>query len=45
MVVELAIPCEKPGSRVFEGFTVGFHPRTWEIVRYTYIYVCVCVCV
>lgn len=31
--VELAIPCEKPGPRVFEGFTVGFHPRSWEIVR------------
>ncbi|XP_016480397.1 uncharacterized protein LOC107801567 [Nicotiana tabacum] len=31
-VVELAIPCEKPGLRVFEGFTVGFHPRSWEIV-------------
>lgn len=30
--VELAIPCEKPGERVFEGFTVGFHPRSWEIV-------------
>lgn len=30
--VELAIPCEKPGPRVFEGFTVGFHPRSWEIV-------------
>ncbi|XP_060191408.1 uncharacterized protein LOC132621241 [Lycium barbarum] len=31
-VVELAIPCEKPGLRIFEGFTVGFHPRSWEIV-------------
>ncbi|XVF62113.1 hypothetical protein PTKIN_Ptkin08bG0191100 [Pterospermum kingtungense] len=31
-IVELAIPCEKPGPRVFEGFTVGFHPRSWEIV-------------
>lgn len=30
--VELAIPCEKPGPRIFEGFTVGFHPRSWEIV-------------
>ncbi|XP_015889885.2 uncharacterized protein LOC107424562 [Ziziphus jujuba] len=30
--VELAIPCEKPGPRVFKGFTVGFHPRSWEIV-------------
>ncbi|TXG59724.1 hypothetical protein EZV62_014297 [Acer yangbiense] len=30
--VELAIPCEKPGPSVFEGFTVGFHPRSWEIV-------------
>ncbi|XP_071707266.1 uncharacterized protein [Rutidosis leptorrhynchoides] len=32
VIVELAIPCEKPGARVFEGFTVGFHPRSWEIV-------------
>nr|GMD49131.1 uncharacterized protein LOC109172712 [Ipomoea batatas]GMD53353.1 uncharacterized protein LOC109172712 [Ipomoea batatas] len=31
-IVELAIPCDKPGKRVFEGFTVGFHPRKWEIV-------------
>ncbi|XP_022740177.1 uncharacterized protein LOC111292188 isoform X2 [Durio zibethinus] len=31
-IAELAIPCEKPGPRVFEGFTVGFHPRSWEIV-------------
>lgn len=30
--VELALPCNKPVSRVFEGFTVGFHPRSWEIV-------------
>ncbi|XP_059440542.1 uncharacterized protein LOC132172996 isoform X1 [Corylus avellana] len=30
--VELAIPCERLGPRVFEGFTVGFHPRSWEIV-------------
>ncbi|KAJ4966269.1 hypothetical protein NE237_018118 [Protea cynaroides] len=30
--VELAIPCEKRGPRVFEGFTVGFHPRSWELV-------------
>ncbi|XP_020269814.1 uncharacterized protein LOC109845036 [Asparagus officinalis] len=28
-VVELAIPCVKRGPRVFEGFTVGFHPRSW----------------
>ncbi|XP_019172166.1 PREDICTED: uncharacterized protein LOC109167582 isoform X1 [Ipomoea nil] len=33
VVVELAIPCEEPRERVFEGFTVGFLPRTWEIVR------------
>lgn len=32
-LVELAIPCEKRGPRVFEGFTVGFHPRSWEIVK------------
>nr|XP_043634821.1 uncharacterized protein LOC122605924 isoform X1 [Erigeron canadensis] len=32
IIVELAIACEKPGARVFEGFTVGFHPRSWEIV-------------
>ncbi|KAJ8634329.1 hypothetical protein MRB53_027665 [Persea americana] len=31
-VVELAIPCQKRGSRVFKGFTVGFHPRSWEVV-------------
>ncbi|CAK9157097.1 unnamed protein product [Ilex paraguariensis] len=33
VLVELAIPCEKQGLRVFEGFTVGFHPRSWEIVN------------
>ncbi|XP_021718070.1 uncharacterized protein LOC110685845 isoform X1 [Chenopodium quinoa] len=32
VIVELAIPCEKRGPRVFEGFTIGFHPRSWEIV-------------
>lgn len=32
LVIELAIPCEKQGLRVFEGFTVGLHPRSWEIV-------------
>ncbi|XP_050228435.1 uncharacterized protein LOC126677714 [Mercurialis annua] len=32
VVIDLAIPCEKPGPRVFEGFTVGLHPRSWEIV-------------
>ncbi|KAJ8770759.1 hypothetical protein K2173_021406 [Erythroxylum novogranatense] len=32
IVVELAISCDKSGPRVFEGFTVGFHPRSWEIV-------------
>uniref|UniRef100_A0A1J3EJL6 G-protein coupled receptor n=1 Tax=Noccaea caerulescens TaxID=107243 RepID=A0A1J3EJL6_NOCCA len=32
VTVELAIPCEKPGPRVFEGFTVGLHPRSWEII-------------
>ncbi|KAM0944209.1 hypothetical protein DsansV1_C11g0106391 [Dioscorea sansibarensis] len=31
-VIELAIPCVKRGPRVFEGFTVGFHPRSWEVV-------------
>ncbi|KAL6007130.1 hypothetical protein ACLOJK_032626 [Asimina triloba] len=30
--IELAIPCVKKGLRVFEGFTVGFHPRSWELV-------------
>ncbi|EPS70332.1 hypothetical protein M569_04428, partial [Genlisea aurea] len=30
--IDLAIPCTKPGPRVFEGFTVGFHPRNSEIV-------------
>ncbi|XP_042517857.1 uncharacterized protein LOC122091787 isoform X2 [Macadamia integrifolia] len=29
---ELAIPCEKRGPHVFEGFTIGFHPRSWELV-------------
>ncbi|KAG8383371.1 hypothetical protein BUALT_Bualt04G0005600 [Buddleja alternifolia] len=32
VLIDLAIPCAKPGLRVFEGFTVGFHPRSWEIV-------------
>ncbi|KAF5183807.1 G-protein coupled receptor [Thalictrum thalictroides] len=33
VIVELAIPCEKQrGPRIFEGFTVGFHPRSWEVV-------------
>ncbi|PWA63284.1 hypothetical protein CTI12_AA354140 [Artemisia annua] len=32
VIVELAIACEKSGQRVFEGFTVGFHPRSWEVV-------------
>ncbi|KAL9161043.1 hypothetical protein ABFS82_08G240300 [Erythranthe guttata] len=32
VLVDLAIPCVEPGLRVFEGFTVGFHPRSWEIV-------------
>lgn len=32
VIVELAIPCEKQGVRIFEGFTVGFHPRSWEVV-------------
>uniref|UniRef100_A0A1D1Z1L6 Pyruvate kinase n=1 Tax=Anthurium amnicola TaxID=1678845 RepID=A0A1D1Z1L6_9ARAE len=31
-VVELAIPCTRRGPRVFPGFTVGFHPRSWEVV-------------
>ncbi|KAL5713334.1 hypothetical protein ACHQM5_015419 [Ranunculus cassubicifolius] len=32
VIVDLAIPCEKKGPRVFEGFTVGLHPRSWEVV-------------
>ncbi|CAH8345137.1 unnamed protein product [Eruca vesicaria subsp. sativa] len=32
VTVELAIPCEKPGPRVFKGFTVGLHPRSWELI-------------
>ncbi|KAL8477815.1 hypothetical protein ACS0TY_029928 [Phlomoides rotata] len=32
VLIDLAIPCAKPGLRVFEGFTVGFHPRSWEVV-------------
>lgn len=31
-LVDLAIPCVKHGPRVFEGFTVGFNPRSWEVV-------------
>lgn len=33
VLIDLALPCMKPGLRVFEGFTVGFHPRSWEVVR------------
>lgn len=32
VIVDLAIPCATQGPRVFKGFTVGFHPRSWEIV-------------
>ncbi|KAJ1283196.1 hypothetical protein BS78_03G109500 [Paspalum vaginatum] len=32
VIVELAIPCAKSGPRVFKGFTVGFYPRSSEIV-------------
>ncbi|KAL9229545.1 hypothetical protein vseg_005001 [Gypsophila vaccaria] len=32
VLVDLAIPCEKQGPRVFEGSTIGFHSRSWEIV-------------
>ncbi|KAL3629637.1 hypothetical protein CASFOL_026859 [Castilleja foliolosa] len=32
VLIDLAIPCVKPHLRVFEGFTVGFHRRSWEIV-------------
>ncbi|KAK3025005.1 hypothetical protein RJ639_044614 [Escallonia herrerae] len=32
VLVELAIPCQKQGLRVFQGFTVGFHPRSSELV-------------
>ncbi|KAI9108013.1 hypothetical protein K1719_020886 [Acacia pycnantha] len=32
VLAELAIPCAKPGPRVFQGCTVGFHPRSWELV-------------
>lgn len=32
VVAELAIPCTKSGPRVFTGFTVGFHPRSSEVV-------------
>ncbi|XP_040376018.1 uncharacterized protein LOC102701030 isoform X1 [Oryza brachyantha] len=32
VVVELAIPCPKSGPRVFKGFSVGFHPRSSELV-------------
>ena len=33
VVVELAIPCANSGPRVFKGFTVGFHPRSSEVVK------------
>ncbi|MFS7898402.1 hypothetical protein Hanom_Chr15g01374161 [Helianthus anomalus] len=40
MMLELSLnlqfSCEKPGSRVFEGFTVGYHPRSWEIAYKDY---------
>lgn len=36
VLVDLAIPCDKPGPRVFQGFTVGFHPRSWELVSSFY---------
>ncbi|KAL6849917.1 hypothetical protein ACP4OV_020544 [Aristida adscensionis] len=32
VVVELAIHCTKSGPRVVKGFSVGFHPRSSEIV-------------
>ncbi|WVZ71721.1 hypothetical protein U9M48_020272 [Paspalum notatum var. saurae] len=32
VIVELAIPCAKSGPRLFKGFTVGFYPRSSEIV-------------
>uniref|UniRef100_A0A0E0JGP6 Uncharacterized protein n=1 Tax=Oryza punctata TaxID=4537 RepID=A0A0E0JGP6_ORYPU len=32
VIVELAIPCPKSGPRVFKGFSVGFHPRSSELV-------------
>ncbi|XP_059075589.1 uncharacterized protein LOC131074131 isoform X1 [Cryptomeria japonica] len=32
VIVELAISCGQPGPRIFQGFTVGFHPRAWEVV-------------
>ncbi|TVU22554.1 hypothetical protein EJB05_32263, partial [Eragrostis curvula] len=32
VVIELAIRCAKSGPRVFKGFTLGFHPRSSEIM-------------
>ncbi|TVU22512.1 hypothetical protein EJB05_32218, partial [Eragrostis curvula] len=32
VVIELAIRCAKSGPRVFKGFTLGFHPRSSEII-------------
>ncbi|CAJ1942479.1 unnamed protein product [Sphenostylis stenocarpa] len=32
VLVELAMPCDNPGPQIFQGFTVGFHPRSWELV-------------
>jgi hypothetical protein len=37
VVAELAIPCTKSGPRVFNGFTVGFHPRSSEVVKFNMI--------
>lgn len=32
VLIELAISCDEPGPQIFTGFTVGFHPRSWELV-------------
>ncbi|KHN07947.1 hypothetical protein glysoja_041716 [Glycine soja] len=32
VLVDLAIPCDRLGPPVFQGITVGFHPRSWELV-------------
>ncbi|KAG4983175.1 hypothetical protein JHK87_027924 [Glycine soja] len=32
VLVDLAIPCDRLGPPVFQGITVGFHPRSWELL-------------
>ncbi|PKA53895.1 hypothetical protein AXF42_Ash011375 [Apostasia shenzhenica] len=32
VLIEISISCTNGSSRVFESFTIGFHPRSWEVV-------------